>query len=48
MMVEYTETKAVESSGTAAQTKISEIVSRMITDRKHDGNKYLQWKWVTG
>ena len=46
MIVESIKTKASESSGTTAQTKISEIVSGRITNRKLDENNYLQWKWV--
>ena len=41
MMAEYTETKVGESSRTTAQTRISEIVSSKITNRKLDENNYL-------
>ena len=44
MMADSAETKSSESSGTTAQTRISEIVSCNITDRKLDENNYLQWK----
>jgi len=40
-MADSTETKAGESSGTIAQTKISEIVFERITNWKFDGNNYL-------
>ena len=42
MMVECTETKGGESSETMSQMRISEIVFNMITDRKLDGNNYVQ------
>ena len=46
MMADSTETKTGEPSGTTTQTRISEIVSSRITDRKFDENNYLQWKRV--
>ena len=46
MMAASTETTVGKSSGTTAQTRISEIISDRITERKLKGNNYLQLKWV--
>jgi len=42
MMADSTETKTCESSETTTQTRISDIVSGKITDRKLDGNNYVK------
>ena len=42
MMVDFTKIKAGESSGMMGETRISNIVSGIITDQKLDGNNFLQ------